>query len=75
MIVKELFTDGGTLDLYAVLVKKPSHPFADADGWVWRYVRPDSEVREPSRNTGSACRNCLSQDDNIDFTLMNAYFP
>jgi len=75
VIVKELFTDGGTLDLYAVLFKKPSHPYADADGWVWGYVRPNGDVREPSRNKGSACRNCHSQGGNIDFTLMNAYFP
>ena len=75
VIVKELFTDGGTLDLYAVLFKKPSHPYADVDGWVWGYVRPNGEVREPSRDKGSACRNCHGQGGNIDFTLMNVYFP
>lgn len=75
VIVKELFDDASTLSQYAILFKKPSHPYADADGWVWGYVRPDGEVLEPSRNKGSACRPCHSQDDNIDFTLMNAYFP
>ena len=74
-IVKELYDDGATLAQYAVLFKKPSHPYADADGWVWGYVRPDGEVREPARNKGAACRGCHSQENNIDFTLMNAYFP
>lgn len=75
VIVKELFTEGGTLDQYALLYKKPTHPYADEDGWVWGYVGADGEVREPSRNKGTACRGCHSQNDNIDFTLMNAYFP
>jgi hypothetical protein len=75
VIVKELFEDANTLSQYAILYKKPSHPYADADGWVWGYVRPDGEVREPSRNKGSACRGCHGQANNIDFTLMNAYFP
>jgi hypothetical protein len=75
VIVKELFDDASTLAQYAILFKKPSHPYADADGWVWGYVRPNGEVREPSRNKGSACRNCHGQENNIDFTLMNAYFP
>lgn len=48
-IVKELFDDASTLALYHP-PKKPSHPYADAEGWVWGYVRPDGEVREPSRN-------------------------
>lgn len=74
-IVKELFDDASTLALYAILLKKPSHPYADAEGWVWGYVQPDGEVREPSRNKGSACRGCHSQDGNVDLTLMNAYFP
>lgn len=74
-IVKELFDDASTLAQYAILFKKPSHPYADADGWVWGYVQRDGEVREPSRNKGSACRGCHGQENNIDFTLMNAYFP
>ncbi len=75
VIVKELFDDASTLALYAILFKKPTHPYADADGWVWGYMRPDGEVREPSSNKGSSCRGCHSQDNSIDFTLMNAYFP
>lgn len=74
-IVKELYDDAATLALYAILLKKPSHPYADPDGWVWGYVRPDGEVREPASNKGAACRGCHSQENSIDFTLMNAYFP
>jgi hypothetical protein len=75
VVVKELFDNSTTLAQYAVLFKKPTHPYADADGWVWGYVRPDGEVREPARNKGMACRGCHGQSGSIDFTLMNAYFP
>lgn len=75
VIVKELFDDPTALAQYAVLYKKSDHPYADADGWVWGYVRTDGEVREPASNKGSACRGCHGQDGNIDHTLMNIYFP
>ena len=75
VIVKELFDNPTTLAQYALLFKKPDHPYADAGGWVWGYVRPNGEVREPARNKGTACRGCHGQNGNIDFTLMNAYFP
>ncbi len=73
--VKELFDNENTLAQYAIMFKKPTHPYADTDGWVWGYVRPDGEVREPSRNKGAACHGCHSQQGSIDFTLMNAYCP
>lgn len=75
LIVKELYSDNSTLSTYAILYKKAGHKNADADNWVWGYVRPSEEVREPSSNKGSACRSCHSQNGNIDFSLMNIAFP
>lgn len=74
-VVKELYTAPGTLSLYAIMYKKADHPNADADGWVWAEVKPSGEVEIPSSDLGSACRGCHSQSGNIDFTLMNVYFP
>lgn len=75
VIVKELWDDASTLSLYAVMYKRPGHPYADATDWVWGYVQPDGEAREPSRNAGSACRGCHGGGGNIDLTLMNTSFP
>ncbi len=75
LIVKELYEDSTTLGRYAILYKKASSIDADANGWVWGYVNTDGSVAEPASNKGSACRNCHSQTDNIDYMLMNKYFP
>ncbi len=75
LIVKELHTDANTLSRYAVLYKQSTHPDADANGWVWGYIDADGKVAEPAANKGSACRNCHLQADNIDYMLMNKYFP
>lgn len=75
LIVKELWDDASTLSLYAILYKRPDNINADADGWVWGYVQPDGTARQPSSNQGSACRSCHGQEENIDFSLMNKFFP
>lgn len=75
LIVKELHTNASTLSRYAVLYKQSTHPDADANGWVWGYIDADGKVAEPAANKGSACRNCHLQADNIDYMLMNKYFP
>lgn len=75
LIVKELWDDASTLSLYAILYKRPENQNADADGWVWGYVQPDGTARQPASNQGSACRSCHGQADNIDFSLMNKFFP
>ena len=75
VVVKELYTDANTLNRYAVLYKQSTHPDADANGWVWGYIDADGKVAEPASNKGSACRNCHLQTDNIDYMLMNKYFP
>ena len=75
LIVKELFKDANTLDLYAILYKSSGHENADANGWVWGYINADETVNIPSSDKGSACISCHSQSGNIDYMLMNKYFP
>lgn len=75
VIVKELYENTTTLSLYALLYKKPDHPYADASGWVWGYVKPNGDVQVSARERGAPCRSCHGQSGNIDLSLMNAYFP
>ena len=75
LIVKELFTNNTDIGRYAILYKKSSDTNADAAGWVWGYINADETVAEPASNKGSSCRGCHSQTNNIDFNLMNVYFP
>jgi len=75
LIVKELFSDSTTIARYAVLYKQSSEENADANGWVWGYINSDGNVAEPSANKGASCISCHSQADNIDYMLMNKYFP
>ncbi|HSA42994.1 MAG TPA: cytochrome P460 family protein [Bacteroidales bacterium] len=75
LIVKELFDNATTLGRYAMLYKNPGSSDADAKGWVWGYINADGSVAEPASNKGSACISCHSQAGNIDYMLMNKYFP
>lgn len=75
VVVKELFDNSTEIGRYAVLYKKPSDGNADADGWVWGYINSDQTVAESASKKGASCRGCHSQTDNIDFNLMNVYFP
>ncbi len=75
VVVKELYENSGKLKRYAILYKKPSHPFADNNGWVWGYINADGSSAEPSSNKGKACIGCHTQTGNIDYMLMNKYFP
>ena len=75
LIVKELYDDIYTLTRYAILYKESDNKNADNNGWVWGYINTDGTVAEPSSNKGAACFNCHSQPGNIDYMLMNSYFP
>lgn len=75
LIVKELYSNETTLSQYAILYKETGNPSADAKGWVWGYVSADGTVSEPSSNKGSACISCHSISGNVDYMLMNKYFP
>lgn len=75
VIVKELWENHSVLSLYALMYKKPDHPYADTDGWVWGYVQPDGTVVQPASDKGSACRGCHSGAGHIDLTRMNIAYP
>jgi hypothetical protein len=75
LIVKELHENGSTLGRYAILYKKSSHSDADANGWVWGYINADGGVAEAASKKVASCSGCHSQTDNIDYMLMNKYFP
>jgi hypothetical protein len=75
LIVKELHDQSKSLERYAILYKQTGHSDADTKGWVWGYINSDGKVAEAASNKGNACINCHSQADNIDYMLMNKYFP
>ncbi len=75
LIVKELYTEGKVLDLYAILYKDSKNNDADSKGWVWGYIRPDGNVAISAAKKGSSCINCHSQSENIDYILMNKFYP
>jgi hypothetical protein len=75
LIVKELYDNSTTLGRYAILYKKASDPNADPNGWVWGYINADESVAISATEKGSSCISCHSQANNIDYMLMNVYFP
>jgi hypothetical protein len=75
LIVKELHDNSTTLGRYAILYKKSGSTDADAKGWIWGYINADGTVAESASKKGSSCISCHSQADNIDYMLMNKYFP
>jgi hypothetical protein len=75
LIVKELNDNSTTLGRYEILYKKSGSADADAKGWVWGYINADGGVAETASKKGSSCTSCHSQADNIDYMLMNKYFP
>lgn len=74
-IVKELFSDGSTLARYAILYKQSNSAYADAKGWIWGYINADGSVAVTAEEKGQQCISCHMQDGNIDYMLMNKYFP
>jgi hypothetical protein len=75
LIVKELYDKSKNIERYAILYKSSKHQDADPKGWVWGYINYDGSVSEPASRKGSACINCHSQINNIDYMLMNKFFP
>lgn len=75
LIVKELFDNTTTIGRYAILYKDSDNDFADANGWVWGYMNADGSIVEGASKKGNACISCHSQAQNIDYMLMNKYFP
>jgi hypothetical protein len=75
LIVKELYDDETTLGRYAMLYKQSNSPDADAKGWVWGYIDANEKVVVPASGKGGSCITCHSQAENIDYMLMNKFFP
>jgi hypothetical protein len=75
LIVKELFDDATKLGRYAILYKNSSSSVADNKGWVWGYINENGKVAESASNKGASCINCHTQNGNVDYMLMNKYFP
>jgi hypothetical protein len=75
VIVKELYSSETNLSRYAVLYKKAENVYADDNGWVWGYINTDGSVASSATGKGGSCISCHSQSGNIDYMLMNSYFP
>ena len=74
LIVKEL-TSGSSVERYAILYKRSDSEHADDRGWVWGYVNEDGTVATTAEEKGAICTGCHLQPDNIDYMLMNKFFP
>ncbi|NOT38613.1 MAG: hypothetical protein HOP11_14670 [Saprospiraceae bacterium] len=75
LIVKDLTNTTHHVERYAILYKQSTHKDADAKGWVWGYINTDGTVATSASDKGSICIGCHSQSDNIDYMLMNKFFP
>jgi hypothetical protein len=74
LIVKELYDADKKLERYAILYKNATSPDADAKGWVWGYINSNNTTAAPASLKGKSCVSCHSQENNIDYMLMNKYF-
>jgi hypothetical protein len=75
LIVKELHDKANSIERYAILFKNSKSSDADVKGWVWGYINSKGGVVEAASQKGISCIGCHSQSDNIDYMLMNKYFP
>jgi hypothetical protein len=75
LIVKELYSDANTLGRYAILFKQTASTAADERGWVWGYINAGGDVSIAASKKGVDCKGCHSQEGNIDYMLMNKFFP
>lgn len=75
VIVKELLNADQSLERYAMLYKDPTNQYADANGWVWGYIFPGGDVSISATEKGGVCIGCHSQSGNIDYMLMNKFYP
>ncbi|MGB1317844.1 MAG: cytochrome P460 family protein, partial [Flavobacteriales bacterium] len=74
LIVKEL-SNGTTVERYSILWKQSDNANADSNGWVWGYINADGSVATTAEDQGAICTGCHLQSDNIDYMLMNKFFP
>lgn len=75
LIVKEFHDKDNKPARYAILYKEAGNPDADSKGWVWGYINADGTVEESAAEKGNSCNTCHNQSGNIDYMLMNKFFP
>lgn len=75
LVVKELYSDASTLGRYAILYKESNNASADENGWIWGYINADGSVAVSAEDKGKQCISCHLQSGNIDYMLMNKFFP
>jgi len=75
VIVKEFHDSSKKLSRYSVLYKEAGNQDADSKGWVWGYINADGTVAQAASKKGSGCSDCHNQSGNVDYMLMNKYFP
>jgi len=75
VIVKEFHDSSKKIARYAVLYKNPDSKDADSKGWVWGYINADGTIAQSATEKGNGCNSCHNQSGNIDYMLMNKYFP
>ncbi len=74
LVVKEL-SNGTSAQRYAILYKQTNSEHADDNGWVWGYMNQDGNIAASAKEKGAICTSCHLQSDNIDYMLMNKFFP
>lgn len=75
LIVKELVTKDSVIFRYVVLLKDSKNKYADNRGWVWGYINSNGVTSISAKQKGQACISCHSQQGEIDYQLMNKFFP
>jgi hypothetical protein len=66
LIVKDI-VKGGSTDLYAVMLKKPSSGLSNL-GWVWNEFKPNGGLVIGAEDKGKACVGCHRGNTNRDYT-------
>ena len=75
LIVKEFHDNTKKPARYAILYKDSGNADADSKGWVWGYINTDGTVAQAASEKGNTCNTCHNQSGNIDYMLMNKFFP
>lgn len=61
IIFKEVRTNNGLANLYAVIYKESNNPLANG-GWLWAEYSPDGTIAFSITRQGSGCTTCHSRE-------------
>jgi hypothetical protein len=67
LIVKEIYSGGTSLTLYAIMKKAPGNVNAGSN-WLWSEYKPGGETVVSVTDKGSGCISCHSGNVNRDLT-------